>query len=749
MLPFVLFALELSTASPERHLLDLSNTTQRSDDYPFMLGRGYDLSTANLWDFSSGLVSKQILDMQDLPASCARQDDSCVHITTTQIDKFTSVTEAFSTFQESAHLSFGLKVWDIAASLNAAWGNSGGSSWFSESYGSLGLKMEVKRCHTLETGCLKANHGDIKALKRFTDSILTNDTYADVQGCSIEAMDYWRTTVIKQFGTHMATQTRNGAMMRYQEFANYDGHDAGQCMFDSVCAGMRFAGFQDVTVKFGMCSNSSSCEGVSSYHTSVKSKCVAVGGKDMSGLPAIEVPDGPTFKLEVSHTEGKASNCHNVNCFDSWGLDDCRDKCAGNAECNVFNFCPEGASCTSGKNRCCMRTCEDKNLKLSSKWKGWDVYSKQDGCEAQYEEMNGVTVKLTTITGTSDVEKDHACCAECSRNPECEFWVRSTSDDDCWLKKDYTGSSSDSSKRGNHRTTAVKSEAQTMCNSFTTAATRAQFFEPSNEELNSDLTVVGMDFMPIEDLALAYGASYTNTQTILKAREYHMCKALPSHVWQWSTEDCGSDNGEGKCKCIRKCENGGTLDEATCTCKCRGNEFHGWKGETCTEEYGSCQPGAGTGNPKSAKKCAADNHCASWYHGYNCKATEVCCLTDFYGKCCPYGSSCSCGVNNCKCITPTESFINLIAPAPPSPGTYTKKPNVSCRKDKIKINKDGFQKSYKTFNFAKAKQTCDALEECVGVMDSGCDGVGKYTLCKKSDRGFKEKPGYCIHVKEN
>jgi len=751
MVSFVLFAMGLCTT-----VIGFTNTTQRSDDYPFMLGRGYDLSTANLWDFSSGLVGKQILDMQDLPARCARKDDSCVHISTTQIDQFTTMTEAFNKFSESSSLSFSLKVWDIAASLNAAWGSSGGSSWFSESYGALGLRREVKTCHTLETGCLKANQGDIKALKRFTDTIRANDTVTDVSGCSFEAMDWWRTTVIKQFGTHMATQTRNGAMMRYTEFDTYDGHDAYQCMYDSVCAGMRFAGFEEVKeIKFGMCSNSTSCQGDSNYKSSVKKKCVAVGGRDMSGLPTIEVPEGPSFTLELSHTHGKASNCHNVGCFDSKGLDDCSSSCAGDAECNVFNFCPEGASCTSGKNRCCKRTCEkdgdNLDLKLTGHWKGWDVYSKHDGCEAKYEEMSGTNVEVTTVSGSTDMEKDHACCAKCSQNPECEFWVRSTTDGNCWLKKDFTGSSSDGNMRGNHRSTAVKTEAQTMCNSATTAETRARFFEPSEDELNSDLTVVGMDFKAIEDLALAYGASYQNTRSIGKAREYHMCKALPSNVWQWSAEDCGSANGEGKCKCIRKCENGGVLDEATCTCKCRGNAYQGWKGETCTEEYGSCQPGAGTGNPKAARKCPETNQCASWFHGYNCKQTEVCCITDFHGTCCPYGSTCNCGVSKCSCRTPTESFMAIMvpAPAPPTPATYTQKMNVSCRKDKIKINKGGFQKTFKTVNFAKAIAHCDALDECVGVMDSGCDSVGKYTLCKKSDRAFKEKPGYCIHVKEN
>jgi len=82
--------------------------------------------------------------------------------------------------------------------------------------------------------------------------------------------------------------------------------------------------------------------------------------------------------------------------------------------------------------------------------------------------------------------------------------------------------------------------------------------------------------------------------------------------------------------------------------------------------------------------------------------------------------------------------------------SYTKMDNVSCRSHKIKFDKNGFEKTYKTRNFAKAKDYCDALgDACVGVYDSGCDGKGKYILCGPSTTPLKSKPGNCIHMKQN
>merc|ERR1719461_2262435 len=69
--------------------------------------------------------------MQDLPASCARADDSCVGLTRVELDKFSSVKDAFNTFQSSNSFSFNVKAHEVSASMSAAWGVSGSSSWFS------------------------------------------------------------------------------------------------------------------------------------------------------------------------------------------------------------------------------------------------------------------------------------------------------------------------------------------------------------------------------------------------------------------------------------------------------------------------------------------------------------------------------------------------------------------------------------------------------------------------------------------
>jgi len=583
----LLFVVGLTTASPLHRLEKLSTGQRRRADYPHMLGHGYDLSVTDLWDFSK-TNALPMLEVTDLPAECARADYSCTHLSDTDIQKFSSISDAYNWFTTKNSFSFGVKFWDIAVSIKAAWGRSGSSSWFEESYGSIGIKNNVLRCHTLESTCLAPNGGNLNLNSRLQDTLDAEDAtkaHTDPNGCSPSKLGWWGSEVITQFGTHLATQTRNGAMMRYKEFESKSGTDRSQCMFDSVCVAMELAKIPGVEPHFGFCTNTTSCATSTGRDSSLQYKCVAVGGED------------------------------------------------------------------------------------------------------EY---------------TSDM----------------------------------------------------------LCNPDADPPTIANFFEPSDESLNSDHTVVGLDFEPIENLATSFGVEYNTHQTLRKAREYHMCKALPSHVWQWSTDECGS-GGEGSCKCIRTCENGGQLNEDTCTCSCLGDDMHGWKGETCTETYGSCQPGAGTGNPTGARNCPITGVCYNGSKGDGCSPTEVCCMTNFMGICCPLGSSCSCGVGKCECRSPletllgaTNNFFALPGMGPlPTPSanssSYTMQSGVSCRKQKIKVEKNGVMKTFKTRNFSKAKEICDDLgDRCVGVMDSGCDGEGKYNLCEKSDEPLKTKSGHCIHFKD-
>jgi hypothetical protein len=137
--------------------------------------------------------------------------------------------------------------------------------------------------------------------------------------------------------------------------------------------------------------------------------------------------------------------------------------------------------------------------------------------------------------------------------------------------------------------------------------------------------------------------------TMRKAIEFHMCHA-PQFKWTKL-----EDGDEHTCVCDVECKNGGTLDHDTCTCDCPRDNFHGWSGADCSEEFGMCQMGENSGNADAARKCAVDNVCSSpVWTGY-CHSTEVCCLTHFEGKCCPFGYSCGCDVNSCECVPPPNA----------------------------------------------------------------------------------------------
>ncbi len=75
------------------------------------------------------------------------------------------------------------------------------------------------------------------------------------------------------------------------------------------------------------------------------------------------------------------------------------------------------------------------------------------GCSAIAQDLLGSAVKEVVTAGSSDAEKDAACCAQCSADKECEFWVRSTVDDKCWLRKGFAGYAASSDHRGAHRST--------------------------------------------------------------------------------------------------------------------------------------------------------------------------------------------------------------------------------------------------------------------------------------------------------
>jgi len=57
------------------------------------------------------------------------------------------------------------------------------------------------------------------------------------------------------------------------------------------------------------------------------------------------------------------------------GLEACQQLCWDTAACTRINFCPLGADCTSGLNRCCLLGCSEDHVIFSDMFKGWDSWS--------------------------------------------------------------------------------------------------------------------------------------------------------------------------------------------------------------------------------------------------------------------------------------------------------------------------------------------------------------------------------------
>jgi hypothetical protein len=174
------------------------------------------------------------------------------------------------------------------------------------------------------------------------------------------------------------------------------------------------------------------------------------------------------------------------------------------------------------------------------------------------------------------------------------------------------------------------------------------FFQP--EDLDDGRSVFSMYLKEMADIFNHMGYSkYFHTLT--KANEYHRCR-WPFHWAKTGEEEHG-------CKCHLTCQNGGEVDEESCTCKCPADEFHGWTGADCSQPFGMCQVGPNSGNQGAARNCAVDNTCASPLWKAACHSTEVCCLTHFDGACCPFGHSCDCNVNSCRCVPPPSASALL------------------------------------------------------------------------------------------
>jgi len=108
----------------------------------------------------------------------------------------------------------------------------------------------------------------------------------------------------------------------------------------------------------------------------------------LDGICKFEKADLGNYRLALPFQGGFASDCTNLGCTtEHGGLLACTALCDRTEGCNVFNFAPKDATATSGLNRCCRRKCtstRNNDLKLTEKWKGWDVYVKTSVPEKKF-----------------------------------------------------------------------------------------------------------------------------------------------------------------------------------------------------------------------------------------------------------------------------------------------------------------------------------------------------------------------------
>ena len=183
-----------------------------------------------------------------------------------------------------------------------------------------------------------------------------------------------------------------------------------------------------------------------------------------------------------------------------------------------------------------------------------------------------------------------------------------------------------------------------LCDPSTSPEVREAFMRSG--DLDAAESVIQMSFQRL-DSVVGDAGYHEQAVTLEKAIEYHLCLGA-SDVWQWSIDDKNAS-----CKCKFQCDNDNPLDDGMCTCSCRGDLNHGWKGSSCSDTYGSCQPGPGCGNTDACNACPQNNQCRADFNEANCKPTDNCCANDFHVACCPFGSSCNCGATgNCQCVPP-------------------------------------------------------------------------------------------------
>jgi len=163
--------------------------------------------------------------------------------------------------------------------------------------------------------------------------------------------------------------------------ASTDCSDLGCRTVDSVSVCKAISLADSECNVFNFCPPEASCE---STNACCRKRCESAAPSDLKlvndfgGWDVYTRNKYSNFMLVEAHNAGWASNCRNLGCdtFEG-GVAKCKDHCLSTSGCNVFNFCPEGATCNSGLNRCCRRQCDStefNDLQLVNAWGGWDVY---------------------------------------------------------------------------------------------------------------------------------------------------------------------------------------------------------------------------------------------------------------------------------------------------------------------------------------------------------------------------------------
>lgn len=179
-----------------------------------------------------------------------------------------------------------------------------------------------------------------------------------------------------------------------------------------------------------------------------------------------------------------------------------------------------------------------------------------------------------------------------------------------------------------------------LCGNDVTQRQLDGFLEGGTDSSGS--TVINYKFVPM-DKVLHHMGYQRQAEVLKKAIEYHNCHG---DRFSWLRKA----DGQIGCKCTLDCDNGGTLDLESCTCSCKGDSLHGFHGSRCEKSYGTCQPGKGTSKFWAASQCREAGICRTWFHQYVCSNTEVCCLSENKGGCCPLGSTCACRWGDCACV---------------------------------------------------------------------------------------------------